>query len=194
MADDDPSPETTGDALRDAYNELLARYAAMGRRIRRRSLILLDVCCLVLVPWIIYLALSLPPRYQAGHWRWAWVGFDILLLLGLVSTAYLGWRRRQAMIVAAVFTGTMLVCDAWFDMLLARNTHDLLLSVASAVFIELPLAALLFWRARRVLMISITIMWAKAGLEGEPPPFRKLPMFGGLAPDLAKQRVGSRAP
>lgn len=91
-----------------------------------------------------FLALTLPHRYQADHWTVLWVGSDVALLGALGSTAWAAWRRRQLVIATALITGTMLVLDAWFDLVTDSSTHDLIISAVTAVFGELPLAALLF--------------------------------------------------
>jgi hypothetical protein len=49
--------------------------------------------------------------------------------------------------VPAAITGTLLVCDAWFDVLTAQPGSELLESLAEAGLAELPLAALCFWLA-----------------------------------------------
>jgi hypothetical protein len=59
-------------------------------------------------------------------------------------------RRSPFAEVTATITGTLLVCDAWFDVLTSRGASDIAQAAASAVFIELPLAALCFWMAHSV--------------------------------------------
>ncbi len=44
-------------------------------------------CCLVLIPWTIGLAVSLPRTYVAANWRVLWTGFDVVLLGCLAVTA-----------------------------------------------------------------------------------------------------------
>jgi hypothetical protein len=44
-------------------------------------------------------------------------------------------------------TGTLLICDAWFDVLTTRTGTELLQAALEAALIELPLAALCFWMA-----------------------------------------------
>ena len=51
-------------------------------------------------------------------------------------------RRSPGAEVAATVTGTLLCCDAWFDVLTSRGASDITQAVLSAVLIELPLAAL----------------------------------------------------
>lgn len=148
------------------------------RRRRKRTAELLLTCVVVLVPWTIFLAVSLPDQYRAHHWRLTWAGFDGLLLLGISVTVYLGWRRRQAVIPASIITATLLVCDAWFDISLDLGTSDVWWSVASAVLVELPLAA--FFILRALVLIKLTILQAyhQLGIDAQPPPFLKVPLFG----------------
>jgi hypothetical protein len=41
----------------------------------------------------------------------------------------------------------VLVCDAWFDVLTAHTTSEMVQAILEALLIELPLAALCFWMA-----------------------------------------------
>lgn len=50
--------------------------------------------------------------------------------------------------VAASVTGTLLVCDAWFDAVTARPGGELVEAALRAALAELPVAALRFWLAR----------------------------------------------
>jgi hypothetical protein len=52
--------------------------------------------------------------------------------------------------MTAAITGSLLVCDAWFDVLTSRGSSDIAQAIASALLIELPLAGLCFWMARNV--------------------------------------------
>jgi hypothetical protein len=104
----------------------------------------------VLVPWTALLFATLPRHYVANHWALAWGGFDIGLGLALATTAVLMARRSPFAEVTATVTGTLLVCDAWFDVLTSRGVSDVAQAAASALLIELPLAALCFWMARNL--------------------------------------------
>jgi hypothetical protein len=108
------------------------------------------VCVVVLVPWTGYLFGTLPPHYVANHWRIAWGGFDIGLALALASTAVLAARRSPFAEITATVTGTLLLCDAWFDVLTSRGTSDVAQAIADALLIEIPLALLCFWIARNL--------------------------------------------
>jgi hypothetical protein len=82
-------------------------------RWRRRFALLLTMgSCVVLAGWIAVLMLTLPKHYTAGHWRGAWVGFDLALLGAFAATAWAAWRERQALIILLTVTGTLLCCDA----------------------------------------------------------------------------------
>ncbi|MBS2963740.1 hypothetical protein KGA66_11820 [Actinocrinis puniceicyclus] len=135
-------------------------------------------CVAVLVPWTVFLGLSLPDQHRANHWRLTWTGFDGLLLLALGATVYLGWRGRQAVIPGAIVTATLLVCDAWFDVTLDLGTAGVWWSVASAVLIELPLAVFFLSRALRMISLTARQAYARLGIDEPPPSVFKLPLFG----------------
>ena len=128
------------------------------RRTREVRILLLVGSAALLVPWIVYLAVTLPPRYVAHNWDVTWVGFDVLLLAMMVATAVLGYLRRQLVVLTAFATGVLLVCDAWFDVLTAHG-DDQAWSVASAVLVELPLAAVLVAGAFQVVRSTAARLW-----------------------------------
>jgi hypothetical protein len=45
----------------------------------------------------------------------AWVGFDLVGLAAFAATGWAIWRGRQMVIACLLVTGTLLCCDAWFD-------------------------------------------------------------------------------
>jgi hypothetical protein len=138
-------------------------------RMRRVFLTVVTASSLVLIPWIAYLATSLPTRYVAAQWKVAWVGFDIALVATLSWTAWNAWHRRQLLVVSAVVTATLLVCDAWFDIVLDWGTRHIAVSIATAVLAELPLAALLLRVAARLIRAVQRARWHELGRAGEPP-------------------------
>ncbi|HTQ90015.1 MAG TPA: hypothetical protein VMK84_11025 [Streptosporangiaceae bacterium] len=125
------------------------------RRDRRFALILAAACSVILACWIVVLAATLPHRFDAHHWRAVWVNFDILLFAAFAATAWAIWRQRQVLILLLTVTGTMLVCDAWFDVGTSLATSSIWISLLSAVFAELPLAFLAFAGARRLLRATV---------------------------------------
>ena len=105
------------------------------------------LCALILIVWAAFLIFSLPRNYTANNWRVAWGGFDIGLGLALVATAVAVFRRSPFAEVAAAVSGTLLVCDAWFDVLTSHTTGEVVQASLEAALVELPLAALCLWMA-----------------------------------------------
>lgn len=117
---------------------------------RRRAVALLAlVGAVALVPWTAGLASVLPSTYLVTNWSLTWVGFDVALLLALGAAGVTSLRRHPAAGRLLAVAASLLLCDAWFDVTTAASTSDLVASVAAAVLVELPLAAVLAREARR---------------------------------------------
>jgi hypothetical protein len=159
----------------DYPHPMLGLYLSRGRRV---GLLVSIISCTVLVGWIIILALTLHRSFHAQHWRGAWLGFDFVLLLAFAATGWAFWRGRQIVIAFLLVTGTLLCCDAWFDVILDAGSPDIWLSVASAVIVELPLAFLMFNAARRLIRLSALMAMSESGHEGPVPPVWKIPLLG----------------
>ena len=153
-----------------------------ARRRRRLSLELLWACTAFLLPWSIYLMVSLPRTYNAQHYDLAWFGFDVLELLALGATAYFGLRRRQAIIGAALASATLLICDAWFDIALDLGTPGIWTALAAAAFLELPLAAFLIHRVRQLMRLTLLRFYPRTDEHGRPMNLMRLPIL--VEPDL----------
>jgi hypothetical protein len=95
-----------------------------------------------LVPWTLYLTFSLPSRHVTFHYDLAWVGFDVALAAAFATTARAAVRRSQWLVPLAAATGTMLLCDAWFDVVTSKSGGEMWEAVAEALLAELPLAAI----------------------------------------------------
>jgi hypothetical protein len=133
--------------------------------------------------WIIVLLLTLHRSFHAQHWKGAWVGFDLILLAAFAATGWAFWRGRQIVIAFLIVTGTLLCCDAWFDVFLDLGSSDIWVSVATAVVAELPMAFLMFNAARRLIRLSALVTMSVSGElspgEAEPlPPIWKIPLLG----------------
>ena len=109
---------------------------------------LFGLAALLLVPWVILLVPALPSAHRAAHWDIAWAGFDVGLALLLLTVAVVAWRRSPWLEGAATATATLLVVDAWFDILTASTGTELVVAVTEAAFVELPLAVLCLRLAR----------------------------------------------
>jgi hypothetical protein len=119
----------------------------------------------VLVPWTVYLALTLPDRATESHYEVAWAGFDALLVALLARTAYLAWRHHPQAMLSAAAVSTMLIVDAWFDIVTAPTRGALALAIALAVLFELPGAFLSMALARRA-----QAAWIAGLFASDPPP------------------------
>jgi hypothetical protein len=153
-----------------------------NRRGRRFFVTLMAGCCAWLIPWIIYLSYSLPEEFTAEQWRVAWTGFDIALLLAMSGTGLAIWRKRQIAIVGMIVTGTLLICDAWFDVLLSWGSTGMPASVTAALLGELPLGALCFFVARRLVRLTIHAAWVRGGFLGPEPALHRIRLFTLVEP------------
>jgi succinate-acetate transporter protein len=102
---------------------------------------LLAVVAVALVPWILYLTFTLPSRHVTFHYDLAWVGFDVALTVSFAATAWAAFRGSQWLVPLAAVTGTMLCCDAWFDVVTSQSGTEMWEAIAEAALAELPLAA-----------------------------------------------------
>lgn len=141
-------------------------------------LVLIIAGCILLAAWIGYLAVSLPAFYHTKSWRGAWVGFDIAELVVFAITGWAAWRRRQILIICLIVLATLLLCDAWFDVVLNNRTAGFLSSLLSALLVELPVALLALFVARRLLRLTVGQVIKYEGGSGPVPSLWKVPLFG----------------
>jgi len=163
------------------------------RRRRRFGLIFMMACCLGLAAWIAILILTLPMRYTSHDWRGVWVGLDIAELAGFAATAWAAWNQRQVLIVLMHITGTLLVCDAWFDLALAWGSRGFTMSLITALAAELPLALLLFAGSRRLVRVTLGTMMRLSGVAGQVPPLWRIPLFADGLEAALPARLRPRA-
>ncbi len=127
-------------------------------RNRRLRLGLMISGTIVLIPWLVFLAITLPSTYVAHNWPVTWIGFDAMLVGFMAATAVLGLLRRQLLLLAAFTTGILLICDAWFDVMTA-GPDTFWLSLTTAVLAEVPLAAVMINGALRVVRLTVARLW-----------------------------------
>jgi hypothetical protein len=172
------------------------------RRERRLALLVSAGCCVILAVWIVVLAATLPHKFDAQHWRAVWVNFDVFLLAAFAATAWAIWRERQVLILLLVLIGTMLFCDAWFDVGTSLATSGFWISLLSALFAELPLAFLAFAGARQLLRATVAAgiavgVTAQAGATAqaaEGQSLRCTPLCGnGIDEALPRSRAQRQA-
>jgi hypothetical protein len=139
----------------------------LGRRDRLIATVFL-VLAGGLVPWTVFLGLSLPPKYDAGHWDVLWTGFDAALIGVLAYAAWAAWFRRQIVATTAIVAGTLLMCDVWFDIVTSIGHRDQWVTLLTGLGGELPLAVFFFWLYRRILLRSLAAFHEALG-DGPPP-------------------------
>lgn len=129
------------------------------------------VGALVLIPWTIYLSVTLRDRHRVTQWGTAWVGFDILLVVMLALSAWAAWRRRLVAVVFLTAAAVLLLIDAWFDVMLSWGTREQTSALVTAFAFEIPLCILFVLSVRKALLrIGETV----ADLRGETRPERSL--------------------
>lgn len=139
-----------------------------------------------LVPWILFLGVSLPPKYNAGHWRLLWIGFDVALVAVLAYSAWAAWFRRQVLAFTAVVAGTLLVCDAWFDIMTSLGRPDEWVTLLTGFGGELPLAGFFFWLYRRIVLETLAALHQRLGEDPAPRRLRQAHLLLLSAPAAAE--------
>jgi hypothetical protein len=109
---------------------------------------LFGLAALVLAPWVVVLIVALPSAHRAAHWNIAWAGFDVAQALLLLTVAVAAWKRSPWLEGAATATATLLLVDAWFDVLTSSTRAEFLVAIGEAAFVELPMAVLCLLLAR----------------------------------------------
>ncbi len=108
------------------------------------------ILCVLLIPWTILLSYVLPHHYVSHHWDIAWTGFDIFMSILFASTAILAIKKSSYTSISSIMLGTILIIDAWFDVLTAKPGLPQIRSILEAIIIELPLAAVSFWLGHKI--------------------------------------------
>ncbi|HKB94125.1 MAG TPA: hypothetical protein VKC62_07850 [Gaiellaceae bacterium] len=144
---------------------------------------LLALVALFLVPWTLWLTFTLPSRHVSDRYDLAWVGFDVALAAAFGATASAAVRRSRWLVTFAAVTGTMLVCDAWFDIVTSHGGDEMVVAVVEAVFGELPLAALCGWIVYDVERFEATVSrWRR------PTPAARRAALRAIAADARAER------
>lgn len=137
--------------LRTGEHRLFARLAAPNRVIAVVTL----VAAAGLIPWIIFLGFTLPPRYDAGHWRLLWIGYDVAEVVVLAFVGWAAWFRRQILGSMALVAAVLLFSDAWFDIVTSWGHRDQWVTLATGLGVEIPLAIFFVWLYRRLMLRSL---------------------------------------
>lgn len=149
---------------------------------------LLSVVVAGLLVWIVIMGVSLPTADTTRQWRLLWIGFDTAEVATLGVTLWAVYRSRQLAIPAALITGTLFACDAWFDVVLSWGTHGWWFSLATALLVELPLAALLWGSARSMAHAVIAHQIPQTLQSTSGPHVRQLELIPHEHPSQAPLR------
>jgi hypothetical protein len=105
------------------------------------------VAVVVLIPLFITVASVSPRTQQLHNLRIFWSGLDVFELIGMALTGWCLVRRSPHVVGAATITGTLLISDAWFNIITTvGKSHRAALAMA---FVEVPAAIYSFAIARR---------------------------------------------
>jgi hypothetical protein len=122
--------------------------------------LLFGAAAVALLPWILLRISALPAQPRAAHWHVAWGGLDLALALLLLAVALAALRRSPWLEGTATAAATLLLTDAWFDVLTTSTRMELLEAIGEAAIVEVPLAVICLLLARK----------AKQGLLRPPVP------------------------
>ncbi len=156
--------------------------------INRQVSVLAATVAVFMVPWMVFLGVTLPPRYDAHHWRLLWVGFDVLEVSVLLHVAWSAWFRRQITLVSSLIVATLLFSDAWFDVITSIGSRGEWITIATALGGEIPLALFFLWISRRILIRMVTALYNAEGRGEAPPRLRDVRI---LAHPIRRQEAGT---
>lgn len=146
MAGSEEPPPAEERALAAAYDP--DRRPTTGLpRVMWISALILGVGAVLLIPWTVYLAWTLPGHAVAANYDIAWTGFDIGLILALAGTAVAALRGGRWLPTLAAVTAAALLIDAWFDVVTASTVADRVEAVVLAAIVEIPVAGACLWIA-----------------------------------------------
>jgi len=133
----------------------------MHKIILRKTAFIYIVFALILLPWTLYLAQSLPTQHLNIHWDISWVGLNVILLFSLLATGIFSYYQSLWTVITATMLGSLLLLDAWFDILSQRGGDDLQQAILLAILIEIPIAIASFILAGRALIKNDTRVMPK---------------------------------
>lgn len=135
---------------REFLRRIRVQDQARGRVVPPWAPVLLVACTVLLIPWSVLLFFTLPEQQVARHWDLAWAGFDVGIATMLATTAVSILRRSVWTPVAATAAGTLLLVDAWFDVVTSPTQDERWVAVGMGVLCEVPLAVVCLLIARNV--------------------------------------------
>jgi hypothetical protein len=169
MSTDGPPVPDRSTSDQQVVAEALALTPAVLHKVRRLAWLYL-AGAVALLPWIVYLAVTLPRRSLDVHYKASWVGFDLLLVIALVRTAYMAFKVDARIQLTATAAATLLIVDAWFDVTTSHGRANVLQALLLAVFAEIPIAIFCIYVARRVSAYVFELAHLERIGRGAPQP------------------------
>jgi hypothetical protein len=158
-------------------------------RIGRLVAVAVGLAAMGLVPWMVYLGLTLPHRYLAANWSLLWIGFDVTECVVLASIAWMTWKHRRMMGEMALVAGTLLLSDAWFDVITSWGGQGSWFTLMTAVVVELPLAVFMYWLAYRAIRRSRAVAVSPLGrFESVASPVHQSPLAPSRSQAIPRTR------
>ncbi len=156
------------------------------------------VCALVLIPWTIIVALTLPSwRALVANYNVAWAGFVHARSCSsrCAATAWSVLRTTLRYLASvATCSAALLVTDAWFDVMTAPSGQERVRAIVLACVVELPLAATCLWMAYLASPGQRRKTWLSTGRASPAAPatLQELDsVIEEFAPDVAEAELRS---
>src|SRR5204863_331513 len=108
---------------RELSSELAAERSLL--RLRHWGFVIMGGVAIALLPWTVYLSITLPPRHESVHWDIVWPGLDVGIALAVAVTVVALVRLSVKLPIYASIAGTLLLCDAWFDTVTSQPGSEL---------------------------------------------------------------------
>ena len=108
------------------------------------------ILAVILLPWTIYLGLTLPVHHLSNHWDVSWVGLDVALIVSITLTGLFALLKSPWIIMSASSAASFLLVDAWFDVMSEKSGLEFTQAIVLALLVELPLAAMSYYLAYHV--------------------------------------------
>lgn len=147
-----------------------------GKKRSRFMRIVLSSSVIAVIGVIVFLSLELPGAYKAENWDLAWVGFDCGLLATLMITLWAVLKHRQIGIISSAMAGLLLIVDSWFDVATSQGGRDFLVALATAIFLQLPFAFVLFKFSQNMMRRSMDSTYQHAGIPSPDFSLFKAPL------------------
>ena len=91
-----------------------------------------------------------------------------MLLCVLGYAGWAAWFRRQILATTAILAGTLLLCDAWFDIITSIGNSDEWLSLLNGFGTEIPLGVFFLCLYRHIILRTLEAIHLRLG-DGLPP-------------------------